>query len=122
MNMKTTNILIAVFGFSLAFAAIASDDHKTKTDSMFCAKLKDGVVVVTHEGTEITSEVVLDDGTRIQTNGTVIKKDGSKETLKVGQCVDMKGNINVLPADNDLKSKEKDVKTTEKKDVEIKVN
>ncbi|MGZ4156571.1 MAG: DUF6799 domain-containing protein, partial [Bacteroidia bacterium] len=71
--------------------------------NLFCAKLKDGIIVVMKEGTIITTEIMLDNGTRIEPDGSLIKKDGRIQMLKDGDCVDKDGKIIVLPANESEK-------------------
>lgn len=77
-------------------AAYSDDDPKTKTKknpaNSYCAKMKDGMLRVEHEGTILTEDVTLANGTQIKTDGTIIKKDGTRNMLKEGQCVDLNGD------------------------------
>jgi len=59
----------------------------------YCAKMKDGKLVVMHQENEMTSATTLTNGVQIQPDGTVTKTDGSKVMLKTGECVDKDGKI-----------------------------
>ena|ERR1051326_4840405 len=59
----------------------------------FCAKMKDGKTIVMHNNKELTSDYIASNGVKIQTDGTVIRKDGSTFLLKDGQCVNTEGNL-----------------------------
>lgn len=64
--------------------------------NQYCAKMKDGKLVVMHEGKAITGDVFLKNGTTIKPDGTVITKEGVRTVLKEGSCIDADGKINVL--------------------------
>ena len=59
----------------------------------YCAKLKDGIIVVIHNDTEIKANVKLNDGSVVQPDGGIIDKDGAKRFLKDGECIDKSGKI-----------------------------
>jgi hypothetical protein len=59
----------------------------------YCARMRDGKMVVLFEGKEITGDVFLKNGSTIKPDGTVITKDGVRFTLKEGQCIDQNGSI-----------------------------
>ncbi len=46
-----------------------------------------------HEGSPLTTEVTLSNGTKIEVDGTIIKSDGNKEMLEEGECIDKDGII-----------------------------
>ncbi|MGZ4057605.1 MAG: DUF6799 domain-containing protein [Bacteroidia bacterium] len=96
--------LIAACTFSLNVMAgdgkTASDEHPNK----YCAKVKEGKTVVMHNGMTMTADATLANGTQVKTDGTIIKKDGTKTMLKAGQCVDLDGKV------MDEKSKDKTTK------------
>ncbi|MGZ3864509.1 MAG: DUF6799 domain-containing protein [Bacteroidia bacterium] len=72
---------------------IPPDDGNKRLNKKYCARLKGGETRMTYEGKEITSDVYLDDGTKIKTDGTIIRKNGSKVFLKEGECIDKEGNL-----------------------------
>ena len=84
-------IILAVAVMALSFNSIAGDEHGDK----YCAKMKDGKMVVMHNGMAITSEAKLNDGSVVQSDGTVVMKDGSKMTLNDGQCISKDGSTTV---------------------------
>lgn len=60
----------------------------------YCAKEKDGRVVMVSGQKEISNDITLANGTKIKTVGPVVeKKDGTTKTLRDGECVDAQGNI-----------------------------
>ena len=64
-------------------------DHPEK----YCAKLKDGKLVVMHRGAVLNSDVTLANGTVVKTDGTIVKKDGSTLMLKENDCIDKAGKV-----------------------------
>jgi hypothetical protein len=87
--MKT--IIVVMLASILSVYAIT--DTVLIHPEKYCAKMKDGKKVVMHEGKPITKEVVLTNGTRILVNGTIIRSDNTKDTLKVGECISKDGDI-----------------------------
>jgi len=86
-------IKTGILFLAAAVIAVAAIGGGPGHPEKYCAKLKDGKLVVMHRGMEMTAEAVLGNGTRVMTDGTVVKKDGSRQLLKVGECVDKDGNI-----------------------------
>ncbi len=79
-----------IFTFNTSLKSLTlKDDHGNK----YCCKKKEGKMCVMHEGTVITTEATLDNGTMVKPDGTVIKKDGSKMMLKDGECIAMDGKM-----------------------------
>ncbi|MGV3631764.1 MAG: DUF6799 domain-containing protein [Bacteroidota bacterium] len=66
-------------------------------------KMLKGTMIVYKNGkaSAMTSEMVLDDGTRVMMDGTVVRKSGTKLRLKEGDHIDMNGRIsNPTPSKN----------------------
>jgi hypothetical protein len=61
------------------------------TGDQYCAKLRDGKLIMMHEGVIMTGDVTLENGTQIKIDGSVIKPDGETIVLKDGECIDKKG-------------------------------
>ena len=83
-------IALALISVSLL---AGNGEPKKKHGDKYCAKLKDGKVVVMHQENILTSDVTLGNGTQIKTDGTVIKKDGSRIVMSEGDCVDKEGKL-----------------------------
>lgn len=86
-------ILIIAFIFSLNTVSSNSDNGPYQNEDKYCAKLKDGKITIVHEGSAIAADVILTNGTKIKSDGTVINKDGTSFTLKEGECVDNNGTL-----------------------------
>jgi ribosomal protein L14 len=69
--------------------------HKTKSKQpyQYCAKMKDGILVMMHEEKEMITDVTLANGTKIRTDASVTRPDGVVIHLEDGQCVDEAGNV-----------------------------
>src|SRR5437870_5102162 len=98
--MKKLIVLITACIFSLNALA---QDYSSKQDNKmqntkqtmvkYCAKLKDGKIMMMQDKKELTVDVTLANGTTIKTDGTVLESDGSQRILKNGDCVDNSGNM-----------------------------
>ena len=86
----------SIFALNL-FAQSAGADMNTGSSDpwkdKFCAKMKEGKTIVMHNDKELLSDFTASSGVVIKTDGTVIKKDGSRVMLKDGQCVNTEGNL-----------------------------
>lgn len=60
---------------------------------MYCAKMRDGKMIVLFEGKELGTDVFLKNGITVKPDGTIITKDGVRFSLKEGQCMDQNGSI-----------------------------
>jgi hypothetical protein len=91
--LKRLALLIVALALQLNLIAYHYDNlHQGRN---YCAKLKDGVIVVMYQDNPITSDVILNNGSVIKPDGTVITKDGNKFILKDGECIDQGGAIPV---------------------------
>ncbi|MBL7922377.1 MAG: hypothetical protein JNJ40_18825 [Bacteroidia bacterium] len=88
--MKNFVLLFALI-FSLKVVPENRDIFHGQNGDKYCAKLKDGKIMVVHEGNPITADITLTNGSTIKSDGTVITKDGTSFTLKEGECVDKNG-------------------------------
>ena len=57
--------------------------------------MQDGKVIIMRDAKMITVKAYtpLSNGTRVMSDGTIIKKDGTKTMLKEGECLNMAGEI-----------------------------
>jgi hypothetical protein len=86
--MKHLILTAAISLLSLGtFAGNPTDDHGDK----YCAKMKDGKMVVMHKGSAITADVRLDNGATVKPDGTVLRKDGTNQVLSDGECIHQDG-------------------------------
>ncbi len=70
-----------------------TDKGRKQKNEMFCAAVKDGKIAVMSEGKKIVTAKTLDNGDKLKTDGTIIKKDGSETFLKEGECINRSGKI-----------------------------
>lgn len=115
--MKNLILLLSLLVFSLNVnAQSVYSKEKTKKikkqEYRYCAKLKDGLLVMMEGDKELTREVVLANGTRIRPDASITKPDGSVIILEDGECVDESGNI--FPAVAKSKAKNKTLKGSDK--------
>jgi hypothetical protein len=103
---KATKMLAALVAFvfmsSLALAQ-EKKDMKKHDGGMEKVMMKDGKMVVKKDGKEspMTSNMTMENGTEVMTDGTVKTSDGTTMKLTEGECVNMKGKIH----DKNMKEK-----------------
>lgn len=85
-----------------SFYLSAQDEKKmveTKTDSVYCLVMKDGLAVLTSSsGRVITNEISMSNGAKLSPKGVLTKKDGKQIIMKDGDCTNtlgepMQGNV-----------------------------
>jgi Domain of unknown function (DUF6799) len=72
---------------------LAPSQSSAQWKDTYCASTRDGNIIVMNGKTELVVDMTLENGTKITTDGYVIKNDGTKTALKSGDCVDKNGNI-----------------------------
>lgn len=80
-----------LYGYNLLSEPAAAEVYSGEPNQ-YCAKMRDGKMVVLFEGKEIGADVFLKNGTTIKVDGTLITKDGVRSSLKEGECIDPDGN------------------------------
>jgi hypothetical protein len=80
-----------------------SVDVKQQARTLYCIELKDGIPVLTTDGKPVLNEVTFANGTKIKTDGTVVKKDGTQFVLKEGECVNDSADISKPAGLNKIK-------------------
>jgi ribosomal protein S4E len=106
---KIAFVFFALFAVSVANAqvsanAVTKEKEKNGQIHRYCAKLKDGVLVMMEDDHEMTMDVTLANGTQVKTDGSVTRTDGTVVILEEGECVDETGNISPAPGTK-MKSK-----------------
>jgi len=108
--MKKVIVLIAACIFSLSAMAqdYQSDKSQKPTPSSvkYCAKVKDGKIMVMQNDKDLTVDVKLANGTTIKMDGTIVKSDGTQTMLKNGECADNTGMV-MNPKSTDKMNEEK---------------
>jgi hypothetical protein len=85
--------IISLNVFSQDAAAKTKASGNPSLEYTYCAKVIDGKMMMTQEGKQMTSDVTLENGTKITTDANVITANGAKTALRSGQCVDKDGRI-----------------------------
>lgn len=95
--MKNSTIIYAWLGVALIVTVFYNFDaisqYTNAGPSQYCAKMHDGELVVFKDDYMLTSEVVLENGTKIRPDATVIRKDGTTIKLEEEQCILEDGQI-----------------------------
>jgi len=81
-------LILSIGLFALSLGAMAGE-HGDK----YCAKMRDGRMVLMHKGDVVTSSVTLDNGTIVKSDGTVVMKNGTTMMLKEGECIHKDGTM-----------------------------
>jgi len=69
------------------------NDHKSGDSNDYCIQSDGNKIYVIYQGITIMSDVVLDNGTTLKIDGTIITKEGKTTLLRVGQCINRDGTI-----------------------------
>ena len=86
-------IIWVTIALVLSFNIIAQNNNPKSYGSGYCAKMKDGIIVVIYQDNPITSDILLDNGATIKPDGTIITKDGNRIMLKDGECINQDGTM-----------------------------
>ena len=86
-------IIWATIALVLNLDIIAQNNNSKSFGSSYCAKIKDGMTVVINQDNPITSDILLENGSIIKPDGTVINKDGNTMRLRDGECINQDGTI-----------------------------
>lgn len=107
--MKKTFLIL--FAFCLSFGAFAQDttgqdqsqnmeshDMQSKMMKPDGIHMKDGKMILMQNGqrSELTQDMTLTNGTVVSPNGTVKLADGTTQTLKDGDFIDMNGTMGTM--------------------------
>jgi len=95
-------IILATIILVLNLNISAQNDGTKSLGGRYCAKIKDGIIVVVYQDNPITTDILLDNGATIKPDGTVITKDGNRIMLKDGECINQDGS---MPAKEKNKTK-----------------
>lgn len=87
--MRTLIVIIAISAFMFQVTSADSDQPLDQ----YCAEIRDGRLVVVFQGSVLTSNITLDNGAQIKTDGTIIKEDGTTTVLKQGECIGKDGKL-----------------------------
>jgi len=95
MIMKA--LAISLFMLLCGFAQAQTNKSKKTQDvdrtSSYCMEVKGDNLVLTKDGRQLYEDVKLEDGTRITTNGRIIRTDGTEKLLHEKECADLNGEI-----------------------------
>ena len=90
--MKKIALTFIVFSISLAVNAQSNND-KSGDDNNYCIQTGGNEIQVVHQGIIMVLDVILDNGTKVKTDGTIITKDGKRTLLRVGECINQDGTM-----------------------------
>jgi hypothetical protein len=94
------------FTFSMtAFAQTTSGQKSVGNEVKYCAMLKDGKMMLMKDNAPVSADVTLKDGTRVTRDGSITRKDGTKSTLRNGDCIDKDGKV-LMKMDSEQKDRE----------------
>ena len=90
--MKRIAVLFIALTISLSIHA-QSDTDKAGDDYNYCVRAGSNGVQLVHRGIVLIKKVVLDNGTTVKIDGTLITKDGKITLLRIGQCINQDGTM-----------------------------
>jgi uncharacterized protein DUF6799 len=90
--MKKIALSFIALTISLSIHAQADND-KSGDDNNYCVQACANEIELVHQGIVLVAEVVLDNGTTVKTDGTIITKDGKTTLLKIGECINQDGSM-----------------------------
>ena len=86
-------VLASVLLTSVLFLFVPKNSIVYESTDKYCARMRDGKLIVVHDGAPISAEVKLSDGSKVSPDGSVIDKDGAKRFLQDGECIDKSGKM-----------------------------
>lgn len=89
--MKNIAITIVFCIIAITAKSQNSNSKSIENTKIYCAKMKDGITSVVYQGNPITSDVLLENGITLKTDGTIVTNDGTRTVLKDGQCIGQDG-------------------------------
>ncbi|HXU27373.1 MAG TPA: DUF6799 domain-containing protein [Bacteroidia bacterium] len=70
-----------------------SNNDKSGDDNNYCVQTSANEIQIVHQGVIMLLDVMLDNGTKIKTDGTIITKEGKRTLLRVGECINQDGTM-----------------------------
>ena len=92
--MKT--IVLSYIGLAISLSLQAQtqkDEDKSGDGNNYCVQADANKIDVVYRGIVMVADVVLDNGTTIKPDGTIVTKDGKVTLLRVGECINQDGTI-----------------------------
>ncbi len=90
----TGKLIVATFITATTFFSVYGNSEKRdESTDRYCARIKDGKKIVMHNGIRMNKDITLSNGTRILTDGTIVKLNGARATLTSGECMTKEGII-----------------------------
>ena len=87
-------IFLFVFALFITTGAVMAQDKMQVEDANYVILLNEKVYHYTQSGVELLkSDLKLNNGTVVKTDGSYITKDGNKMMLKDGQCLGMSSKL-----------------------------
>ena len=90
--MKKIILSCIVLTISLSMQA-QKDEDKSGDGNNYCVLAGAIKIDVVYRGIVMVSDVILDNGTKVEPDGTIIAKDGKITLLRVGECINQDGTI-----------------------------
>ncbi|WP_417556821.1 DUF6799 domain-containing protein [Mesoflavibacter zeaxanthinifaciens] len=87
-------VILLVFALFMTTGAVIAQDKMQVEDANYVILLNEKVFQYKKTGVELLkSDLKLNNGTVVKTDGSYITKDGDKMMLKDGQCLGMSGKL-----------------------------
>ncbi|HTA61556.1 MAG TPA: DUF6799 domain-containing protein [Bacteroidia bacterium] len=70
-----------------------SNNDKSGDDNNYCVQTGGNEIQIVHQGIVMVLDVVLDNGTTVKVDGTLITREGKITLLRVGECINQDGTM-----------------------------
>lgn len=93
-HIKMKQVILLVFALFMTTGAVMAQDKILVEDANYVILLNEKVYHYTQKGVEpLKTELKLNNGTIVQTDGTYTTEDGKTMKLEDGQCLGMSGKL-----------------------------
>jgi hypothetical protein len=94
MKFEMKKIALSFIALTISLSIQAqSDNDKSGDDNNYCVQDCGNEIEIVHQGLVMVAPVILDNGTTVKTDGTIITKDGKMTLLKIGECINQDGTM-----------------------------
>ncbi|HMG14017.1 MAG TPA: DUF6799 domain-containing protein [Saprospiraceae bacterium] len=93
-------VIILFSSFNFMNAQNNNSGRQKTMNTQYCAVMKDGVSSIQSNGNSLSTDITLQNGTIIRTDGSLTPLKGERYMIKSGECVDSTGKVISSPYHN----------------------